>query len=467
MSPYSENDTIAALATAHGPAALAIIRVSGPDALQICAALFTGRRRINLKRADRYHGMLVEPEVGCGEAAEVYDEVILHTYPAPHSFTGEDMAEINCHGGLLVVERLLGLLLRRGARLAAPGEFSKRAFLNGKLDLLQAEAVADIIAAPSRRALALSLAQLHGDISLKINKLSDYLRTSCALLELELDFSEGEVLADRAQLEEKLNEAAGELRTILAGYHYGQLLREGVGVVLAGKVNVGKSTLMNRLLRRDRAIVSRLPGTTRDTLEEGLRLGGYLFHLTDTAGIRAAADEIEREGVARTLAAISSADLLLLIFDASTPLDDEDREIIELGRGRPAGSTLYLFNKCDLLPEPEKFTPPPIAAVEYLLALSVRTGAGVEELERRMIARVERERPEGEGVTITRLRHHDALRRAEYHLEQARQSLSEERSGEFIALDLRMALAAAGELTGEVRSADILEDIFSTFCIGK
>ncbi len=467
MSPFPENDTIAALATARGPGALAIIRLSGPQSLSLCAALFAGRRSIDLTRADRYHGRLVAPKGGSGEAEVAIDEVILHTYPAPNSFTGEDMVEINCHGGRLVIERLLELLLLFGARMAAPGEFSKRAFLNGKLDLMQAEAIADIIAAPSRRALDLSLAQLHGDISLKINEICDILRESCVLLELELDFSDDEVLTDRGQLEERLKTAAGEVDNILSGYHYGQLLREGAGVVLAGKVNVGKSTLMNRLLRRDRAIVSHLPGTTRDTLEEGVRLGGYLFRLTDTAGIRAAADEIEREGVARSMAAISSADILLLIFDASAPLDQQDEQIIELGRGRPAGSTIFLFNKSDLLAESQGFRPPSVVASENILALSGRTGVGLDELERRMIAYVESEKPEGESVTITRLRHHDALRRAAEHLALALRSLEEGRSGEFIALDLRMALAAVGELTGEVRSADILEDIFSTFCIGK
>lgn len=467
MSPDFESDTIAALATPPGPGALAIIRVSGEKALTLCAALFSGKRSIGLTRADRYHGRLVDPDGSDAADGKTIDEVILHTYVAPRSFTGENMVEINCHGGLLVVERLLDLLLRHGARLAAPGEFSKRAFLNGKLDLVQAEAIADIITAHSSRGLALSLAHLYGDMSLKIKEISNILRESCALLELELDFSEEVQLADRTQLELRLDAAEDELRSVLAGYHYGQLLREGARVVLAGKVNVGKSTLMNRLLQHDRAIVSSLPGTTRDTLEEGLKLSGYLFRLTDTAGIRAAADEIEREGVARTMAAIASADLLLLLFDASAPLDEQDREIIELGRGRAEGTTLYLFNKSDLLPQPSRFNPPPLAPAGALLALSGRTGEGLEELKGRMIACVEREKPEGEGVTITRLRHHDALRRAEFHLQQARQSLAEGRSGEFIALDLRMALDAAGELTGQVRSADLLDDIFSTFCIGK
>lgn len=229
MSPDFESDTIAALATPPGPGALAIIRVSGEKALTLCAALFSGKRSIGLTRADRYHGRMVDPDGRDAADGKTIDEVILHTYVAPRSFTGENMVEINCHGGLLVVERLLDLLLRHGARLAAPGEFSKRAFLNGKLDLVQAEAIADIITAHSSRGLALSLAHLYGDMSLKIKEISNFLRESCALLELELDFSDEVQLADRTQLELRLDAAAEELRSVLAGYHYGQLLREGRG----------------------------------------------------------------------------------------------------------------------------------------------------------------------------------------------------------------------------------------------
>jgi tRNA modification GTPase len=467
MNSYLDTSTIVALATPPGSGALAIIRLSGPEALPLCAAIFQGRSGLAERNSGRFHGYLVDREDGGAAASFYLDEVVMHSYIAPRSYTGEDMVEINCHGSMLVVQRILALLLRKGARLAEPGEFSKRAFLNGKIDLMQAEAIADVIGSRSEKGLAYSLTQLHGDVSEKIGRVAGRIRESCALLELELDFSEDVEFVDRGYLAKLLLSSLQELGVILASYHYGRILREGAAVVLAGRVNVGKSTLMNRLLRHDRAIVSAMPGTTRDTLEEGLNLDGYFFRLTDTAGLRGDPDEIEKEGIARAYKAIAQSDILLLIFDATAALDAEDRLILALAEGRPAGSTLYLLNKIDCLQNSANAVPSlPVDSAE-IVQISGKTGEGLETLQRRLVSCVERGVPGGEGLIITRARHYEALRRALHHLELAQQSLTDNQPGEFIALDLRLALAAVGEITGQVSSGDILNDIFNAFCIGK
>jgi len=459
-----DSDIIVALATPPGSGALAIIRVSGPDCRTWFDPLFSGRTRVAGAKPGRFYGRLIDPLGPEGAPCREMDEVIIHTYKAPHSFTGEDMVEINCHGGMVVVQRILEVLLRQGARLAQPGEFSRRAFMQGRLDLLQAEAIADLIAARGRLGADLSLQQLHGTLSERIRELAQNLRQSCALLELELDFSEEEVFADRTLLESKVEEAHGEISRILDTWRYGRVLREGARVVLAGKVNVGKSTLMNRLLRQDRAIVSPIPGTTRDTLEEGVNLDGQFFRLIDTAGLRDHAETVEQEGIARTLAAIETADILLLLFDVHSPLDDCDRRLLEWGAESRERMVLRVLNKCDLERCEATAAEPALAGA---LEISCRTGAGIEPLQQALSGCIRHWRPDEEGVVITRLRHFEALKRAQEHLRLAQQSLAEQQHGEFIALDLRAALNELGGVTGAVSSADILNDIFSAFCIGK
>jgi tRNA modification GTPase len=463
----TELDTIVALATPPGTGALAIIRLSGADALAIAEKIFSGRDGIARDKAARYYGEIVQQQNGLDTGRHRIDEVILHTFIGPHSFTGEDTVEINCHGGVLVVERLLGILLQKGARLAEPGEFSKRAFLNGKIDLLQAEAIADVISAQSGQGLELSLSQLHGDLSSIIKKLGAEIRECCALLELELDFSEDIEFVDRRRLAELLGTVDKELGATLAGFRYGRMLREGATVVIAGKPNVGKSTLMNRLLRSERAIVSAIPGTTRDSLEEGLRLEGRFFKLIDTAGLRPSADEIEREGVSRSKAWLEKADIILLLFDASAPLDDNDREAAQIAQSMSLARTLYLFNKMDLVHEQIAEILPGAGLADDLVKLSCKTGDGLELLQSKLLESVNQLQPKEGAIIITRLRHYEALQRALIHLREARSSLTANYSGEFIALDLRMALDAVGEVVGKVTSSDILKDIFSSFCIGK
>ncbi|HNW59254.1 MAG TPA: tRNA uridine-5-carboxymethylaminomethyl(34) synthesis GTPase MnmE [bacterium] len=461
MSNEAHNDIIAALATPPGTGALAIIRLSGAGCRALCAALFSGRAGVDGAKAARFHGYLCDPAAPDGREV---DEVVLHSYIAPHSFTGEEMIEINCHGGMVVVRRLLELLLQYGARLAEPGEFSRRAFLNGKIDLIQAEAIADLIAAHSRRDADLSLAQLHGGLSAALQRLTAGLRAGCALLELELDFSEEVEFVERGQLTALMQAALAEIDTILATYNYGRIVREGARVVLVGKVNVGKSTLLNSLLRRERAIVSPLPGTTRDTLEEGMELDGLLFRLVDTAGLRAPAESVEQEGIARTLAEVESADILVQLFEAHTPLDELDRRVLALGAEKRRVATLRILTKSDLPSNPATAADPDLAGA---LQISCYSGRGIAELQQTLHDSVAAWQPAGEGVVLTRLRHFAALQEVRQHLLLARQSLTEGQFGEFIALDLRAALAAAGTITGEVSSADLLNDIFAAFCIGK
>ncbi len=464
---YSQLDTIAALATPPGIGALAIIRLSGQESLKIAGEIFNGRDGVTSRNPGRFYGEIIKENNGKDGAERRLDEVVLHSFIAPHSFTGEDMVEINCHGGALVVERILALLLRKGARLAAPGEFSKRAFLNGKIDLVQAEAIADVISSQSSKGLELSLAHLHGDLSQKISRMGAMIRQSCALLELELDFSEDIQFADRAQLDNLMNVLARELEEIVSSYHYGRLLRDGARVVIAGKPNVGKSTLMNRLLRSERAIVSAFPGTTRDSLEEGIRIDGRFFRLIDTAGIRLSFDEIEREGVSRSKAWMEKADILLLVFDASEPLDSLDREVLSFAATVKQAQRIFVHNKIDLATTPGQYDLPIDMPYDQIAALSCKTEIGLDDLQRKLVKCVENRAPKEESAILTRLRHYNALQRAQNHLQHARSSLDSAHSAEFIALDLRMALSAVGEVVGEVSSEEILNDIFSSFCIGK
>ena len=462
MNP-SDQDTIVALASPAGRGAIAIIRVAGPEAIAITSTIFAGRRSITPERAGRYYGEILAREEGRPQSI---DQVVIHTYIAPHSYSGEDIVEINCHASPLIIEEILALLLRQGARLAAPGEFSKRAFLNGKIDLLQAEAVADLIAAESRAALQLSLAQLHGQLSEELQRAAADIRQAAALLELELDFSEDVEFVGRQPLQRLLTAIEARIGEILATFHYGRTLREGARLVIAGKPNVGKSSLMNRLLGRDRAIVSAIPGTTRDTLEEGLRLDGRHFHIVDTAGMRQSGDEIEQLGVLRSQEEVRQADLLLLLFDASAPLDDEDRALLAFC-DRFDLRRLHLLNKCDLGEAGAAELRQALRPGAPWMRLSCHTGEGLAALRKWLVEQSTAAEPRAGSAVISRLRHFDALSRCRAALQEALATLEGQFSAEFIALDLNLALGAIGEVTGAVSRQEILNDIFSTFCIGK
>lgn len=473
------DDTIAAISTPRGSGGIAVIRVSGLRSIEIVDKLFSGK--VRLKDADShraYYGKILDHNsVGDsgGMKPSFLDEVVVTLFRAPKSYTCEDVVEISCHGGQFLSERILELLLRQGCRAAEPGEFTQRAFLNGRLDLAQAEAVADIIRAKTELSLRAALSQFQGIFSQRIKDLRQQVIDICSLLELELDFAEEDVqFADRAEIQTKLLNCISEVEAFLNSYRRGKILREGARLVIVGKPNVGKSSLLNALLKEERAIVTHIPGTTRDVLEEQLSLGGVLFRVVDTAGVRETSDVIEREGVNRTKAQIRNAELILFVFDGSEELDRQDDELIaqvfEL-RGSPElqNSFSAVINKIDLPVRMNKGELGRRLPGCPIIEISAKKLIGIEQLEKMLLKIIM-----GKGGAIlngepivTNLRQKDALERALTALQSTLQLLQQGSSSEFVALDLRTALDSLGEIIGEVTTEDILGNIFSKFCIGK
>ncbi|WP_406677371.1 tRNA uridine-5-carboxymethylaminomethyl(34) synthesis GTPase MnmE [Moorella sp. ACPs] len=455
-------DTIAAVATPPGEGGIGIVRLSGSDAVAIASKIFQPRRGPHFS-ASRSHtlrlGVIIDPETG-----ETVDEVLASIMRAPHSYTAEDVVEINCHGGALAVARVLQLALRHGARLAEPGEFTRRAFLNGRLDLAQAEAVLDVIRARSSQGLAAAVGQLQGKLSQKIAAINDFLTGVLAAIEASLDFPEevGEVSASEL---EKLKQAREEVLKLLATWEEGRLLNEGLKIAIVGRPNVGKSSLLNALLRQERAIVSQIPGTTRDTIEETLLLGGFACRLVDTAGLRETADTLESIGVARTRQAVKEADLVLMVVDLSTGILPDDKRILQEITGK---SVIIVGNKVDLVGEKE--TGLEAFAPSYpRVTISAREGKGLDELagmirEIVLSGKVVRTREE---PLLTRARHRDALEKCLEHLNAAIAAWEEGMPGDLIAVDLWAARDFLGEITGATAREDLLDRIFSDFCIGK
>ena len=445
-------DTIAAVSTPPGRGGIGIVRISGPATAAIAEALIG---HLPSPRSAQYCAFR-------DDATRVIDRGVALYFPAPASFTGEDVLELQGHGGPVVMDMLLAATLARGARPARPGEFSERAFLNGRIDLSQAEAVADLIDSGSRAAARSAMRSLDGAFSEQVQALAAALTEVRALIEACIDFPEEEVdfLSD-PQLQQRLNSLRSRLAEIRAGAGRGVLLKEGVRVVLAGQPNVGKSSLMNLLAGRDSAIVTDIPGTTRDIIREHIQLDGLPLHVIDTAGIRAPGDAVEEHGVQRAWDAIESADALLLVIDDRTGLADADREILAR---TPAGvSRIVVNNKIDL----SGARPGALRKGEEVhVRLSATTGAGIEALESSLKECVGYELAE-EGAFMARRRHLDALERTQTAVDAAHEVLRRHRAGELAAEELRQAQQAVGEITGEVTSDDILGEIFSRFCIGK
>lgn len=440
------NDTIAALATAPGTGAIAVLRVSGPAAqavLHACSGRRLKPRRATLLRLHNAHGAVV-------------DEVVATLFAAPASYTGEDVVEISCHGGMLVTRRVLELLLANGARPAEAGEFSRRAFENGRLDLTQAEAVMDVISAGSDLALRAAQNQLQGAIGARVAAAADILVDLAAHIEAYIDFPDEDIAPDTvADMLAKLDAVAAEVDSLLGTADCGRLLREGVRTAIVGAPNVGKSSLLNLLLGYDRAIVSEVAGTTRDTIEESVNLGGLSLRLIDTAGLRESGDAIELAGMERSRREGSTADLVLEVADSTRPP-------LSLGLEVPPGAHhLFLLNKCDLPEHP--------AWVERkdALRLSCRTGAGKDELSRRITELFLQQNAETDTLAAINTRHRYALQLAKEHLSAVRSGLQENLSPEFIDVDLRDALDALGSITGRIDTDAILDRVFSTFCLGK
>lgn len=455
-------ETIAAIATPVGIGGISVIRISGEHAFAAADAVYRGRVPVRDAVSHTVHyGTVIDPV-----SRETIDTVLLTVFRDPHSYTGEDTVEVSAHGGYFVAQRILSLLYMNGARPAEPGEFTLRAFMNGKLDLSQAEAVADIIHSKTEKAHRASIDQLSGKLSAAVLSLRKEILDLCSLLELELDFSqEGIELADRTVVIQKLHTIEHSIQLLSDSYQEGRVIKEGVKVALVGKPNAGKSSLLNALLQEERAIVSHIPGTTRDTIEERVLLEGVEFLFHDTAGLRNSTDSIEIEGMRRTSKAIEGADVILFLVDGSLPMSNEDNTMVAELQKNHGGTKniLWVFNKYDIRPTsgtlPESKNP---------LWISCKTHHGLAELKAELVRiSIPRHDTSASSVTITNIRHKDALERARVSIAAARTAVEDGLGGDFAAVDLRAAMNYLGEIIGLTTPDDILNNIFSNFCIGK
>ena len=468
------SDTVVALSTPPGAGALAVIRLSGPTAVAITAAVFSKKSFAEAAGNTLHYGTLRDPNGG-----EILDEVVVGLFRAPRSFTREDVVEISCHGSDYVVRQVLALLLRHGARLAEAGEFTKRAFLSGALDLAQAEAVADLIAADSALSHRVALNQLRGGFSQELRELRARLIKFAALLELELDFGEEDVeFADRTGLAALLAEVRGVVLGLLRSFELGNVIKNGITTVIAGRPNAGKSTLLNALLREERAIVSAIPGTTRDFIEDEVSIDGLRFRFVDTAGLRDdTADEVEAIGVARTRERVRKAALLLYLFDLTelTPSAvHAEIQALTTGLNLPV---LAVGNKTDLASDEAiaafetafQASPSGSTTETPLVLLAAGQNQGLDALQTALVQQVRGSALENNAsaTIVTNVRHARALETAANHLAAVQTGLDTGFGTELLAADLRYALAALGEITGEISSEDLLTSIFTQFCIGK
>ena len=450
---------IAAISTPSGIGGIAVVRVSGPSAISICDKVYRPFKAGNTLASRKTHtltyGQIIDPESG-----EVIDEVVASVFRAPHSFTGEDVIEISCHGSLYIQQRILDVILSvEGIRLAEPGEFTRRAFRSGKMDLSQAEAVADLIAATTAASHRLAMSQMKGSISRKLDGLRLQLLNMTSLLELELDFSEEDVeFADRSQLLSLAHQIDDEVTRLASTFSAGQAIKNGIPVAIIGAPNVGKSTLLNQLLKDDRAIVSPIQGTTRDLIEDTITLGGYLFRFIDTAGIRDTSDQIEAMGIERSLRAAERAHIIILLSEPEVPFIDFEP--------RPDQEVIRIINKSDLAASHDE-TKSLMSDDSPIIHLSALTGEGVAALEQHLI---ELARPvESQGdIVLTNRRHYEALNTAHDHLLRVSDGLTQQLPGDLVAEDLRTVIDSLNSILGKsITSQDTLNNIFKNFCIGK
>jgi tRNA modification GTPase len=455
---YQPNDTICALATPAGLGAIGVIRLSGTHAIAIANQCFAGKNLTTVASHTAHFGRLVQAE-------EIIDEVLATVFVEPKSYTGENTVEISCHGSTYIQQRILEVLINAGARLAQPGEFTLRAFLNGKLDLTQAEAVADLIASNSEMSHKTAMNQMRGGFSKEIAMLREKLINFASLIELELDFSEEDVeFASRPELQTLVSNLHKMLLQLVETFKMGNAIKNGVPTVIVGKPNAGKSTLLNALIKEDRAIVSAIAGTTRDTIEESFTLGGIVYRLIDTAGIREhTADLIESIGIEKTYEKIKQASIIIYLFDAlETDLDSLSKALAEFDNLE--ATVIPVANKIDLGKEQDfkaKFS-----SLPELIYLSSKAQSGLNQLYARLQEVVSKDKVSND-VIITNLRHYQALSEAAQALEQVLQSMQQNRKTELLAFDIRKAIFHLGEITGEITNDDLLANIFSKFCIGK
>jgi tRNA modification GTPase len=461
------DDTIAAVSTPPGEGGIGIVRLSGKEAISIADRIFVspaGKLPSGARSHSVIYGFIKDPDT-----SEKIDEVIVTVMRAPRTYTREDVVEINCHGGMLPLRRILGSVISRGARPAEPGEFTRRAFLNGRVDLSQAEAVIDVIKARTEQAERMAIKQLEGRLSVEITALRDSVAESCALVEAYIDFPEEEVeLPDSAGFISSMQDILDRLSALSRSFEEGRLFREGAAMAIVGKPNVGKSSLLNTLLKKDRAIVTDLPGTTRDIIEEGLNIDGIPVRIMDTAGIREAHDLVEAEGIRRSLAAIEGADIILAVYDASRVLDRADRQIIGKVNNK---KTISVINKWDI--SNGDFDAEDNGLNIYpTVKISALRGEGIDVLKDTIVAALLSNKAmpgqdSAADILITNVRHKQLVDGAFASLWQARGTFEKGEPLEVTALFLREALNSLGEIIGVVTTDDILNKIFSEFCIGK
>lgn len=449
-------ETIVALATPNGIGAIGVIRLSGPDAITIAQKVWKGKDLTKQLSHTLHFGRIVNGDMEL-------DEVVASLFVAPRSYTRENVVEISCHGSNYIIESIIKLLIKNGARAAKAGEFTLRAFLNGQLDLSQAEAVADLIASNSKASQQVALQQLRGGFSNQLQQLRDQLVQFASLIELELDFAEEDVeFANRDQLKKLTHDITRIIGTLIQSFELGNAIKNGVNTVIAGRPNAGKSTLLNALLNEERAIVSHIPGTTRDTIEEVLNIQGINFRLIDTAGIREATDAIEQIGVQRTMEKISQSALLLYVYDAGEiSLADLNSDIEALQK--PGVTMLIVANKADLL-NTEQLSALP--HTEKAIIISAKEKQHIDELKYKIYSAAVKDQLTGHETLVTNIRHLEALQKTEEALIRVLAGIDTVTS-DFLSMDIKQALHYLGEITGAVTTDDLLENIFSKFCIGK
>nr|WP_321450988.1 tRNA uridine-5-carboxymethylaminomethyl(34) synthesis GTPase MnmE [uncultured Carboxylicivirga sp.] len=466
------NDTICAISTAQGMGAIAVIRLSGPNSFSICQSIFTpakeGKILANQKANTIHFGTIEDDETSI-------DEVLISLFKNPHSFTGEDIAEIACHGSQFIQQQILQLLIRKGARLARPGEFTQRAFLNGKMDLSQAEAVADLIASRSEAARRVALQQMRGGFSNELINLRAQLLNFISLVELELDFSEEDVeFANRDELTKLIDNISGLLSKLIKSFSLGNVIKNGIPVAIVGHTNAGKSTLLNTLLQEEKAIVSDIHGTTRDVIEDTINIEGITFRFIDTAGIRDTADKIESLGIERTYNKISKAQIVLLMLDVNDP-DDKIHEAIDNVKNRmhEGQQLIVVVNKTDLMEisiVENRFHEASfheLTGTDAIVPISAKQHINIEALTAELLKTVNLTALDNDEVIVTNARHYEALQNSYEAIMRVSQGLTSGISGDFLAQDIREVLHFLGEITGQINTDEVLGNIFKNFCIGK
>lgn len=455
MTQFSHSNTIVALSTPSGSGAIGVIRLSGPEAIQIIQSVFKGKELTEQKSHTLHFGLIMD-----GDA--VLDEVVVGLFLAPKSYTKENVVEISCHGSDYIIKRIIALLVKSGARPAKPGEFTLQAFLNGAFDLSKAEAVADLIASNSKASHDIAMQQMRGGFSNELQDLREKLVHFASMIELELDFAEEDVeFANRGELKKLVLQINQVISRLITSFELGNVIKNGVPIVIAGKPNVGKSTLLNALLNEERAIVSHIAGTTRDTIEDEINIGGVIFRFIDTAGIRETADLIEAKGVARTLEKMKQAKLIIYMADAEQTLDEIEEQV--RGLEHQEIPFILLINKSDLL---DDATRAQLAKLDATF-ICAKEKQGVEELKDNLLHLVNISALNTDETILTNIRHVEALRHTEEALNRVLENVDNPITSDFLAMDIKQALHYLGEIVGEVTTDDLLENIFSKFCIGK